>query len=292
MSIRAATPGDLPAIADLFGSVEEAVLGRSSALSADSVEGWFQTVSFDTNTWLVEEGGAVIAGAFGELHGELGNWAGAVSPQAQGRGLGSQLLGLVEARFAVEGAARLHSWTLTGDTRASGLFATNGYREVRRFLEMAIELETEPPEPAEACETFREEDGPSFHAALEEAFADHWEHQPETFEHWWARQRRRANFDPSLWLLIRDGDEVAAVCRSETRREGGYVGAIGVRHAWRGRGFGRALLLASFREFSRRGLSRATLGVDAANATGATQLYESVGMHVDLENTVWEKILA
>jgi hypothetical protein len=39
-------------------------------------------------------------------------------------------------------------------------------------------------------------------------------------------------------------------------------------------------------------MTRATLGVDAANPTGATHLYESVGMHVDLEVTVWEKALA
>jgi hypothetical protein len=36
---------------------------------------------------------------------------------------------------------------------------------------------------------------------------------------------------------------------------------------------------------------RVTLGVDAANATGATQLYESVGMHVDQELLVWGKAL-
>jgi hypothetical protein len=28
------------------------------------------------------------------------------------------------------------------------------------------------------------------------------------------------------------------------------------------------------------------------NASGATQLYESVGMHVELELVVWEKILS
>jgi hypothetical protein len=32
--------------------------------------------------------------------------------------------------------------------------------------------------------------------------------------------------------------------------------------------------------------------VDAANESGATQLYESVGMYADQENVVWEKSLA
>ena len=37
---------------------------------------------------------------------------------------------------------------------------------------------------------------------------------------------------------------------------------------------------------------RAGLGVDSENATGATKLYESVGMVVDSEQVVWEKMLA
>jgi hypothetical protein len=39
-------------------------------------------------------------------------------------------------------------------------------------------------------------------------------------------------------------------------------------------------------------MTRAALGVDAANATGATRLYESVGMRAYAENVVWEKALA
>jgi mycothiol synthase len=48
----------------------------------------------------------------------------------------------------------------------------------------------------------------------------------------------------------------------------------------------------SFREFHRRGQRRVGLGVDAENPTGATKLYESVGMVVDSEQVVWEKKLA
>ena len=39
-------------------------------------------------------------------------------------------------------------------------------------------------------------------------------------------------------------------------------------------------------------MTRVTLGVDAENPTGATQLYERVGMHVEAENVVFEKTLA
>jgi mycothiol synthase len=291
MNLRPATRNDAAAVAEVFASVEEAVLGRST-FDEDTVLGWWQTIAFETNTWLFEEDGTIVAAAGGQVTGDHGSSAGAVRPSAQGRGLGTRLLELAEARMAEEGAARNLSWTVAADERASELLGRRGYREVRRFWDMAIELEEEPAEPNVAIEAFREEDARAFHAANEEAFEDHWEATPESFETWWERQLGRANYDPSLWFLIRDGDEVAAIARNELRASGGYVGSLGVRKAWRGRGYGRALLLHSFREFRRRGMTRATLGVDAANPTGATHLYESVGMHVDLEVIVWEKALA
>ncbi len=73
------------------------------------------------------------------------------------------------------------------------------------------------------------------------------------------------------------------------RSGGGLVGALGVRRPWRGKGLGRALLLRTFGEFHRRGIQRVALGVDAQNPTGATKLYESVGMQVELEAIVFEK---
>jgi mycothiol synthase len=289
VNLRPATSEDLAALADLFGSVEEAVNGRPSRLDAVAVDGWLQTIAFETNTWLFEEDGRLLAGAFAQAFGVRGNCAGAVRPSAWGRGLGTQLVGLMESRLAEEGVERIHTWTVAGDAAADDLLRRRGYREVRRFWEMAIDFDGETPEPAVQVERFAEEDAERFHAVLEEAFADHWEHEPETFDKWWTRQRRRSNFDPSLWFLIRDGDEIAGVARCEARPPAGWVGALGVRPAWRGRGYGRALLLHSFREFRRRGMTSAGLGVDAANATGATYLYESVGMHTEEENVVWRK---
>jgi GNAT superfamily N-acetyltransferase len=151
----------------------------------------------------------------------------------------------------------MHTWTVAGDSAADDLFGARGFMEARRFWDMAIELDAEPPEPAVPVEAFGEGDALAFHEALDEAFSEHWEHDSEPFEEWWVRQRRRENFDPSLWFVIRDGDELAGVARNEARALSGYVGALGVRWAWRGRGYGRALLLHTFREFRRRGLTRA-----------------------------------
>jgi mycothiol synthase len=291
VSVRPATRDDFAAIADVFRSADEVVTGRSSSIDVDSIDGWLRTTSLETNTWLFEEDDSLVAAAFAHLVGEVGNSAGVVRPSARGRGLGTRLADLVEARLTQEGARRIYTWTVAGDSTSDDLVRARGFREARRFWDMAIELEREPPEPDVAIETFREQVAPAFHATLEEAFAEHWENRPEPFDDWWRRQRDRVNYDPSLWFLIREGDEVVAAARNELRPHGGYVGSLGVRRAWRGRGYGRALLLHSFGEFRRRGMTRATLGVDASNATGATRLYESVGMHVEQENIVWEKSL-
>jgi ribosomal protein S18 acetylase RimI-like enzyme len=127
----------------------------------------------------------------------------------------------------------------------------------------------------------------------DEAFAGHWEHQPVSFEQWCERQVANPDHDPTLWFLVRAGEDVVAATRNDPERSGGgWIGALGVCPAWRGRGLAKALLLHSFREFHRRGERRVGLGVDSENATGATKLYESVGMSIDTEQVVWEKVLA
>jgi mycothiol synthase len=80
------------------------------------------------------------------------------------------------------------------------------------------------------------------------------------------------------------------VMRNDVRvAGGGYVGAIGVRPAWRGKGIAKALLYGTFAELWRRGTTRATLDVDSQNATGAVAPYERVGMHVDSCGVAFEK---
>ena len=88
------------------------------------------------------------------------------------------------------------------------LLTGRGYREVRRFWDMTIELaDAPPPDPrlpeGFSIEPFSAENARAFHAALEEAFADHWEFQPTSFEKWWERQVAKPDHDPSLWFLIR-----------------------------------------------------------------------------------------
>ena len=71
----------------------------------------------------------------------------------------------------------------------------------------------------------------------------------------------------------------------------GWIRLLGVSHPWRKRGLGEALLLHSFGEYYQRGMSTIGLGVNAHNPTGATRLYQNVGMQPASEHLTYEKEL-
>jgi len=227
----------------------------------------------------------------------LGFFAGIVAQGWKGRGLGTEIADRAERLARARGAARLHGVGLVEDAGAAALFAGRGYAEVRRFYEMAIELE-EPPADVPlpdglTLDEVGDEDMRAFYDALGDAFQDHWEWHATPYDEWFTmREGQHHDADGPLWFFIRDGDEIAAVVRNESRSESGYVGAIGVRRAWRGKGLAKALLARTFAEFRRRGRTRVTLGVDADSPTGATHLYELAGMYVESCTVVYEKAIA
>ena len=292
------TPEEFPAIAAFLAEDESHLFGRPSRVGVADVTAWLSRPDLATDTWLFEEDDHLAALGWVEAHDDTGIAVGVVHRERRGQGLGSSLIDRSEERLRALGVGRIHNVALAPDAAAPPLLVGRGYREVRRFWEMTIELgEDPPPDPALSdglrIELFSSDSARAFHATLEEAFEEHWEHQPEPYEEWWRRQVEKPDHDPSLWYFVRDGEEVAAATRNDPERSGGgWIGALGVRPAWRGRGLAKALLLHSFREFHRRGQRRVGLGVDSENATGATQLYERVGMTVDSEQVVWEKMLA
>jgi ribosomal protein S18 acetylase RimI-like enzyme len=293
MNIRPIADGDIETLARLAAEDETAVYRKPSRIGPSDIRGWME---WATSTWLYEARGSAVAFSALESHGDLVVFFGVVSQGAKGHGLGTQILRTGERHARSLGAARAQTFVLEPDVAAAELFERHGFRYVRRFWEMAIELDEEPPAPELQApftlERFDPADARAFHATMDSAFADHWEHHAIPFEQWWEQKQSAHDFDPSLWFLVRDGDEIAAAIRNDPERNGGgYVGAIGVARPWRGKGLGRALLLRTFAEFWSRGQRRVTLGVDAENPTAATRLYESVGMSAETAAVVYEKQL-
>jgi GNAT superfamily N-acetyltransferase len=223
---------------------------------------------------------------------------GYVHPDARGRGAGTQLVSALEEEVARRGARRMQNSVLEADAAGRRVLESLGYRPVRVFRELRIELDEEPPAPtwpdglrAEPFDPGR--DARAFHAAHQEAFADHWEHAPRDFESWRAHHVDSERFDPSLWCVVRDRDEIAAGSISVADLYGGgWVASLFTRRPWRGRGVGGALLQDAFRRFWARGERSVGLGVDAESDTGAFRVYERAGMKPLLGWVMFEKELA
>jgi GNAT superfamily N-acetyltransferase len=283
-------------VAAVTGADEAAFRGRPSQIQATDVEAWWARTDLNGSSWLYEQDGAPLAFGWFELYGDIGMFVGVVAQGAKGRGLGAAVADRGEARAREVGSPKIHTIGLAEDAAAAALFTGRGFREARRFYEMAIALNGPVPEPVLAQGLVLDEVGDGdmrrFYDALVEAFQDHWEWHATAYEEWLEMRRdQHHDADGPLWFVVRDGEEIAGVVRNEGNRNGGgYVGAIGVRRPWRGRGVAKALLYRTFAEFHRRGETRVTLGVDAESPTGATHLYEGVGMEVESCMVVYEKV--
>ena len=230
------------------------------------------------------------------------------APAQRGHGLGRWLMewGLAMARASLESAppgarVTLGANAIAGNQAATRLLTMHGFNHVRNFLQMRIDLQAPPPPPlwpsGVSARTFRPRvDDVSLFNATEEAFTDHWGHVPRRFDEdfplWQERLHSDPLFDPALYFLAIDDGEIAgfSLCLAPVPGElqAAWVNLLGVRRPWRKRGLGQALLLHSFSEFYRRGVTTIGLGVDAESLTGATRLYEKVGMWVQHTTAVYE----
>jgi len=285
---------DAEAVASVKRAVDIDRHGDSDVTAEEVREEWaLPRLELDGDVWIVEdETGAVAAYGFCWMENPPREMVAdqVVDPARRGRGLSEVLLDLEEAR-AVETARSapagepvvLGVWSWEHDAGRVDLFSRRGFHHVRTFYRLDRELD-EPVEaagwpPGIAVHGFRRDrDEAAVHAASEEAFLDHFRPSAMDLEEWLEYRFARSDFDPGLWFVAWDADEVAGAVLAIETPAGGYVDELFVRRPWRGRGLGRALLLHEFAELRRRGLPRAYLGVDAANPTGAMHLYESAGL--------------
>ena len=299
---------DLQAVTTLIREVLTADGDAMSAVtSAELAREWqSEGFSLETDAWVavMEDGRVVGCEEFNHRHAHAYfNGDGYVHPEFRGLGIGTALLRKVEERARAEmqlADPDLRVYIRNGmsgaDQAAREIHESEGYRLIRYHWMMEIDL-TKPPKvkPFPAGIELRpfEKDAQAYlvFQAEDEAFRDHWGHAPGNFNNWSARKLGREEFDPTLWHVAWEGDQIAGCAQTRFRNGIGWVGNLAVRRPWRQRGLGEALLLHSFNEFYKRGMMRIGLGVDASNPTGATRLYQKVGMQVAVEDVIYEKEL-
>lgn len=295
--LRPARLSDAEAIAALTLAVCSADGEPSLALSKDDLRQYWQEPGFylDTDSWVAETADGRIIG-YEELYNRHGFSAlegdGYVHPDFVGQGTGTALLRALDARarqvmLLADPDLRvfIRNSMHISDTRARELHEHEGYVPIRFTWRMEIRLEKPPadskwPEGVELRPFLAEEHARPLFEALDEAFRDHWGHVPMRYENWHSQTLEREDFDPSLWFVAWDGDQIAGMSLCRYRAGMGWVNVLGVRRPWRKQGLGLAILVYSFREFFRRGEKIIGLTVDAHSQTGATRLYKRAGMQV------------
>lgn len=200
------------------------------------------------------------------------------------------------------GAQRyLESWAADSEQSATALLLSEGYAPVRHsYVMVRPDLNQTPDAPMPPGLEVRPVAPEHYRAILEaskEAFRDHWGYS-ETMEPTLEQLLEDPNFDPSLWRVAWDGDQVAGMVLSyidarenaEYKRKRGWTENICVRRPWRKRGLARSLLVQSLVAVRERGMTEAALGVDTQNVTGALHLYESVGFRPVKRFTNYRKV--
>jgi mycothiol synthase len=305
-----------PALA-LYNRWSQSVIGRDEITDPQAIRREWQSPGFDP----VEDIRVVFA-PDGLMVGYIEVWTtvkppvhpwiwGRVDPDYEDMGMGSWMLNWAEQRALhvlpslpeeLRFAPRVGTFREAKNSKK--LFEASGYRHIRSSYHMLINMDAPVPEPefpeGITLRTFNPEtDAEAVYRADTEAFRDHFGFVEVPFEEGFKRFKHfmieHEEFDPTLWYLAMDGDEIAGfnLCRprSYDDQEMGWVGELGVLRPWRKHGIGLALLRHSFNEFYRRGKRKVGLGVDAQNLTGALRLYESAGMHVQQAFDQYEKEL-
>ena len=174
---------------------------------------------------------------------------------------------------------------------------TLGYPRIRTVYVMAITLDETPPAPVwpegvRGRAFIPGQDEYATWSAMETAFRDLLERPPGSYDRWLAMTESERR-EPDLWRLAEDARDGAIVGTVLGKRfsGGGWVGGVGVRRDWRGKGVALALLRELFGVYCTNGVREIGLSVDADSPSSAPSLYTRAGMRVTKNIGIYRKTL-
>jgi mycothiol synthase len=287
--LRELTEDDADDVARLF--IE--AWGDARQMNGDEIRQWL------ANEALLSENLLVVVDGDDRVVGYFDVWpeGESVDVDMAAPGIWDEALDHAENRARALGARRVRTSVSEGHDLVEWI-SGRGYRPIRSSWTMEIEFGVEAPaEPVvpdgiELRPYRHPDDEQAVYEALQDAFKDHWDFHPESIDQWREFTVKWRNFDPDLWLVALDGEEVVGASLNYPERADdpgyGWIGTIGVRRPWRRRGVGEALLRRTFALLHARGLRKVRLSVDSQSPTGAERLYERVGMSVLRQSNTWE----
>ena len=299
MKVRPVAPADAAAISALCNASSRTLDGEPDADEAEILR-WLALDGLAT--FVAEEDGRIIGYGDVQSEREATRFPIDVRVAPGDAAAADPLLDAVEewARSRAAPGALVRAFVPAGAGELQEALARRRLRVVRCSFQMAIDLDGDLPAPewpaGIVVRRYKpDRDELAAYACAQEAFQDHWDSHGHSLDEWRRFHLENPRFEPQLWWLAWDGDELAGVSLNGWHFSGdptyGHVGMLGVRRPWRRRGLGLALLRHSFVDFASRGATRVGLGVDAENLTGAVRLYERAGMHVVRRTDTYEKEL-
>jgi GNAT superfamily N-acetyltransferase/nucleotide-binding universal stress UspA family protein len=244
LELRPTSVDEAPAIKALLEEHALASFGEPE-LSEEEVRSWFAQQNL---VFRVAERDGELVGYLDIQLQESGRFPADVRTlDAEAAGL---LLAEAEQIGRERGANVVRSFVQGGDPVMRPVLEEAAWRPIRYSFQMRIDLDRELPEPewpdGLSPRNMRPGEEERVYEAHMDAFADHWEHHRYTFQDWHDFNIGRHSFDPSLWWLVDDGEELAAISLNTWHFSGdpqfGWIHVLGVRPPWRKRGLGTALL--------------------------------------------------
>ncbi len=300
--VRTPAPRDAGAIADVVQALDIADFGEPNFTEQDLLDDWLRP-RFD-----LQHDAWVLNGPTGRVIGYGYVWEAVVGreieadayvlPEYSGRGLGGQLLGLVEARAHEICAGRgmslgVFASSVNDDKR--NLLERRGFSPTRSVLRMRIDLSQASVEPIEPVGVFIRpfvpEDEAAVRAVWRDAFGNHGRFSSPRMEEWLQSRFDHPAFDPTLWRVAVDGDDVVAAILVFDVGQTGYTSTVGVRASHRGRRIGPALLREAFGALQARGQMRVIVSLDLTPDAALLAVYESAGMRVHERHDLFTKYL-
>jgi mycothiol synthase len=278
---------DLPSLEGLRSDLQQAI----------------ESQEFDQ--WLVAQVDDRVVG-YSQLmswHEDDGVWVylicGWVLPEWRGQGIGTAMLRCGEST-ARESTALEHPHerfefaanASCTERDATLLLLNEGYHVAFTTLEMKFDISTTLPAsapllPGVEVRPVLPEHRPLIIASIIESYVDAFPGNRfrTTFDRaaYYAGEFQKPKYDPSLWYVAWDGDEVAGQVMMVLENGQAYVNQVSVRPAWRRRGLARTLLIRALQDVRQRGVEVIWTDTYAEYQTRAVDLYRSLGFYVAKE---------
>lgn len=290
----AGTDEDAVAVLVLTTACQVADSGRSDRELADVLEDWDRPgVDLARDAWIAQDsGGETIGYAFAAPpEAEV-----RVHPRARGRGLGSHLRELVEARAAERGARELQQRVPAGNRLAERPLEEAGYEPVWQTWRLERPLDVAPalpswPDGVAPAALDDERGAAEVLALLERSRALGADGEPLALDRFHAEHLADERLDAGLCVLACRRDRLvgATVCESWNDADG-IVVQLAVAPDEPYEPLSRALLLEAFARMRARGIETVVAPVGARDGD-VPDAYASVGLRPVWQQTTWRKRL-